>query len=333
MVSIEGVDYSVGAPGGAALKAAGKRFVVRYLVSMARRWAGDGRGITAAEYADLVTHGIEVAVVYEGRADRALDGREAGKVDAAYAQAALEEHGLPARMPIYFAADDFGAETAWHFNMIDQYLGGCTEVVGLERTGVYGGIRTIRHCQQADTARWFWQTYAWSGGQVAPGIHLYQYDNYGNTINGVDVDYNRAFQENYGQASRFIVAPEFPTPPTPEPETPKVIPFEQFLHGLRTRRTQYQRDPETGKTIKFYYIVHTFQVMPDRIAVLRKGIGKDKEVVERLEGGATVESAFIVRMPPVGDQKPLEWLITKDGLAAQYNVFTEDIPLDIPRRT
>ena len=97
----EGVDYSTYPPGGAALKAAGKQFVVRYL-------ADDWRGLAYQnpnEIADLKAHGIEIAVVYESAANRMLGGYAAGAVDAVYAQNVLLRRGLPADQPIYFACD------------------------------------------------------------------------------------------------------------------------------------------------------------------------------------------------------------------------------------
>jgi Rv2525c-like, glycoside hydrolase-like domain len=100
MIAIEGVDYSATPPGSAALRAAGKRFVVRYL---ARDW----RGITAAEVQELTAGGIDIAVVYESPEHRPLDGYEAGAQDARSAQGVLVEVGLPPTIPIYFAVRTF----------------------------------------------------------------------------------------------------------------------------------------------------------------------------------------------------------------------------------
>lgn len=209
----EGVDYSTYPPGGAALKAAGKQFAVRYL-------ADDWRGIgfqNPNEIADLKANGIELAVVYESAANRMLGGYAAGAVDAVYAQNVLLRRGLPADQPIYFACD-FDASPDEQA-VVDDYLRACARVIGIERTGVYGGYWVIDRCVANGTARWLWQTYAWSGGRLHPAVHLYQYDNYDNTINGTDVDLNRAYQANYGQASMFdgsvIEVPAGPAWPEP----------------------------------------------------------------------------------------------------------------------
>ena len=67
---IFGVDYSFGRPGAAALKAAGVKFVVRYVP-----YLGDGgKGLKRPEAEELHGAGIPVALVYESTAGRALAG-------------------------------------------------------------------------------------------------------------------------------------------------------------------------------------------------------------------------------------------------------------------
>lgn len=197
MVRLDGVDYSHGYPGSAALNEAGQVFVCRYL-------AEDARGLTPEELADLTAGGIEVVVIYESVADRMLDGYAAGQSDAHYAQGLLVGLGLPAAMPIYFTAD-FDA-TPGQQAAIDAYLDGATSVIGLARVGVYGGYYVIERCVANQTAAWFWQTSAWSGGQVSVRNHLYQYA-YDLEINGVACDRDLATQVNYGQASLVGVTP------------------------------------------------------------------------------------------------------------------------------
>jgi hypothetical protein len=190
---IEGVDYSSGAPGSAALLAAGKHFVVRYL---ARDW----RGITPQERAELESGGIDIAVVYESTEQRPLDGREAGASDARFAQDVLVGVGLPPEMPIYFAADwDFSEDQQL---AIDDYLRGCADSIGSDRVGIYGGYHVIGRCHANGTAKWFWQTSAWSGGMLQPWAHLYQYA-YNDWIAGTNCDDTKALQDTYGQASKF----------------------------------------------------------------------------------------------------------------------------------
>lgn len=185
----EGVDYSWARPGGAALAAAGKTFAVRYL------WAGGGKGITSAELADLRAHGLAVAFVFESSAARALAGRAAGRADAATAHAQLVAIGAPGTLPIYFGVD-FDAN-AGQQPAIDEYLRGAGEVLGANRVGVYGSFGVVARARANGSAAWYWQTYAWSGGKVVDGIHLYQYRN-GQNLNG-SVDFVRSYAADFGQ--------------------------------------------------------------------------------------------------------------------------------------
>lgn len=199
----KGLDYSWARPGGAAIKAAGFQFVVRYIP-----YPGNGgKGLERPELDDLRANGIAVAMVYESWAARALDGREAGKQDARTSQQQLERVGLDPNMPVYFAVD-FDARPDQQ-NLIDEYLRGAAEVLGAGRVGVYAGYHVIKRCKENGTAAYLWQTYAWSGGNVHPDIHLYQYLN-GQNVNGA-VDFNENKKADFGQEGSH------PLPPAPQP--------------------------------------------------------------------------------------------------------------------
>lgn len=206
----EGVDYSWARPGGATLRAAGKKFAVRYLYPDGQ----GGKGLDLSELQDLQQHGIEVPVVYESYAARAKEGREAGQADAKLAQVGLTAIGLPTGMPIYFAVDYDAPESDQ--GVIDDYLRGAADILGVDRVGVYGSYWVVKRCAENGTAKWFWQTYAWSGGRWYAGNHLEQYLN-GQDLNGA-IDLNRSKQDNYGQPSKFGAAPVVPNPvPVPNP--------------------------------------------------------------------------------------------------------------------
>lgn len=206
----EGLDYSWARPGGAAIRNAGRQFVVRYLYPDGQ----GGKGLDPNELADLVNNGLEVCVVYESYVARPKEGRAAGQADATTSQQEIERLGLPKNMPVYFAVD-WDAQPGEQ-GAIDEYLRGAASVIGADRVGVYGGYNVIDRCMNNGSAKWFWQTYAWSGGKVREGIHLYQYLN-GQNINGA-VDFNRTSLDNYGQASKAgQVNPSVPTPSQPAP--------------------------------------------------------------------------------------------------------------------
>lgn len=206
----EGVDYSWARPGGATLKGAGKSFAVRYLYPDGQ----GGKGLDASELQDLQANGIEVPVVYESYAARAKEGRAAGQADARTAQQALEALHLPTGMPIYFAVDYDAPESDQ--GAIDEYLRGAADIIGADRVGVYAGYWIVKRCSENGSAKWLWQTYAWSGGNWFSGNHLEQYKN-GQELNGA-VDFVRSKQDNYGQPSKFGGATPTPQPPTPSPQ-------------------------------------------------------------------------------------------------------------------
>ena len=192
MPELEGVDYSWARPGGAALKAAGKSFAMRYVP-----YQGDGgKGLKADELADLQANGIAVGLVFESTAGRMLEGYGAGVTDATVSLAAAAMLGFPKDRPIYFACD-FDTIPV-QLAMIDDYLRGAASVLGIERVGVYGEYDVVDHCLALGTARWFWQTYAWSGGRVHAAAHVLQYSN-GQTVAGGEVDLCRSLAADFGQ--------------------------------------------------------------------------------------------------------------------------------------
>lgn len=194
MSAVEGVDYSWGRPGGAALRAAGKSFAARYL------WPGGpgGKGLDAAEARDLADNGIALVLCFEGFADGWRGGRAAGLRDGAAAAAELRALRLePA--PVHFAVDRDTTAADWP--VVDAYLAGAGEGLGdPSLVGVYGEADLIDHCAAAGI-RWLWQTYAWSRGRVSARATLLQYRN-GASLGGAAVDLDRALAADYGQVPR-----------------------------------------------------------------------------------------------------------------------------------
>lgn len=210
----KGLDYSWARPGGATIKNAGYQFVVRYIPY----YGHGGKGLEKPELDDLRNNGIAIAMVYESWASRALDGREAGRADARVSQQQIERIGLDNDMPVYFAVDFDAREDQQ--GIIDEYLRGCADVLGANRVGVYAGYWVIKRCFENKTAAYLWQTYAWSGGNVHPEIHLYQYLN-GQNLNGA-VDFNESKKADFGQENNAPL-PSTPTPTVPSGKTYTVI--------------------------------------------------------------------------------------------------------------
>lgn len=186
-----GVDFSWARPGGAAIKAAGFGFVLRYVP-----YPGDGgKGLTVAEIADYRANGLDIGLVFESTAERPLAGWSAGRADALQCDRSLLSLNAPGDLPIYFAVD-FDAQSS-QFDAIAAYLRGAQQVLGLMRVGVYGSYAVIEDAHTLGSAAWFWQALAWSGGNLSPWRHLYQSLN-GQFINGGEVDHNEAYGDDQG---------------------------------------------------------------------------------------------------------------------------------------
>ena len=96
--------------------------------------------------------------------------------------------------------------------MFGEWFRGINSVLGVQRTGIYGGINA---CQWAAAdgvignsrtagKRWAWQTRSWSHGQVDPAAVLYQRvvstaSNPGPVVGGLEVDVSDALAQDCGQ--------------------------------------------------------------------------------------------------------------------------------------
>lgn len=216
-MSIEGVDFSFGRPGGKALAAAGKSFVVRYLSYRGAAGGTEHKFLTAPELADYRAHGLAVCANLESSANRALDGRAAGVMDGADALADMRSLGFPDSCPVYFSVD-FDPQPQY-LARIDAYFAGVAVSLPLARIGVYGGYNLLGHLRAKGLAVWFWMAAGWDGGHQPPTFaHLWQYQTGGmgaKPINGAAVDLDRALKTNYGQFD----PPPGAGPASPEPTT------------------------------------------------------------------------------------------------------------------
>lgn len=113
--------------------------------------------------------------------------------------------------PIFFSIDDDIDRNAWT-NLALPWFRGINSVIGVQRTGIYGGINA---CQWAAADGvigrsgtpgrvWAWQTRSWSKGQVYPAAVLYQRvidtaSNPGPVVGGIRVDVNDVLAQDCGQ--------------------------------------------------------------------------------------------------------------------------------------
>lgn len=190
-MTVTGLDFAWDKPTAAQIKAAGYSFVCRYL-----SYDNTGKNLTKAEALSYQKAGIHVVSNWEYSTTAALNGRSQGIADATEANRQHLACGGGASDPIYFSAD--WDATPGQQSAIDSYLRGAASVLGAARVGVYGSYYVVKRCYENGSAKWLWQTYAWSGGQLYSNAHIYQYNN-GFKLNGHDTDQNKALKTNYGQ--------------------------------------------------------------------------------------------------------------------------------------
>ncbi|HYM55795.1 MAG TPA: glycoside hydrolase domain-containing protein, partial [Solirubrobacteraceae bacterium] len=205
-----GLDYSTGGMAPSAVRGVGADFVCRYVST-----PGNPKNIGSGEAVEMSRAGIDIVLVFETTAERALAGRGAGAADARSAERQATGVGMPAGRPIYFAVD-FDA-TPQQQAPIDEYFRGVASALGLDRTGAYGGYWVVKRLFDAGLIRWGWQTYAWSGGNWDPRAQLRQFSN-SHTVGGIECDYDHGLGRDFGQW-RVQHSP----PPPPNPHLPLIV--------------------------------------------------------------------------------------------------------------
>jgi hypothetical protein len=200
---LQGFDFAWGSFTVAGAKANGWSFVCRYLSG------GNSKDITATELHNWVTGGIQVVFVWETTGTD-MTSYANGVNDALAANAELNRIGA-AGSPVFFACDEqFTSDLV-------GYMRGVNSVLGIARSGIYGGLNTISVAFNNGVVKYGWQTYAWSGGAWDNRALLRQY------LNGSSYDHDEAAfwsspsilttSSDYGQWPR----PSSPTPVPPGP--------------------------------------------------------------------------------------------------------------------
>lgn len=206
-----GVDYAFDPhPSVSVLKAATLEgyhltFLVRYVGSTDYTTSRSPKWLNPVEAKSLHTE-FALCVVFETSSQRAEGGHDAGVTDAHKAIRELAFCGLPTNTVVYFAVD-YDTTVG---PRITGYFQGVASVLGLHRTGCYGGYKVIKALFDAGLITYGWQTYAWSGGKWDPRAQLQQYSN-SHDLGGADVDYDRAMVPDFGQW------PAAGSPPKPPP--------------------------------------------------------------------------------------------------------------------
>ncbi|GLZ34890.1 hypothetical protein Lesp02_70770 [Lentzea sp. NBRC 105346] len=184
-----GLDYSARRLSGASIKAAGYKFVNRYL------WfPGQGHPwLTADEFADLAANDIEVHAIYEQNTNDPAGGWDAGVRMATQAVASAKAANLPQGHTIWMCSDAWLSTHRIPVATAMSFLDGARSVINPAGflTGAYGFQDFVYAAQDGEHADRFWLCGAESG--VRDGIHHYQWNNGRVFVDGLECDLNKQY--------------------------------------------------------------------------------------------------------------------------------------------
>lgn len=211
------IDFAVRQVAPEQIKAAGFDGALVYVSELRPGADFDFKPVTRQYTDGLIAAGLHVVSCYQfGKPGWPTPsdftrGFEGGVADA---QTALRLHGAaggPDTAPIFFSVDEDISADTWT-STAKQWFRGINSVVGVERTGIYGGARqcgwaigdgVVGHSTTAGY-RWVWQTRAWSGGAREAAAVLFQREvvtatDPGAIIDGVSVDVDDVLAPDFGQ--------------------------------------------------------------------------------------------------------------------------------------
>ena len=211
------IDYAMRQIPAEHIRAAGYSGVINY-VSLSRPGSSFGAKPITRPYAESLTAaGLVIVSNYQygkpgGTAPSDFTrGFAGGIADARTAWQLHTAAGGGQSAPVFFSVDDDIDRNTWN-TLALPWFRGINSVLGVQRTGVYGGIDV---CQWAAAdgvigasrtpgRRWSWQTKAWSGNRIDPAAVLYQRvvstaSNPGPLVGGIEVDVNDVLAQDCGQ--------------------------------------------------------------------------------------------------------------------------------------
>lgn len=211
------IDFAMRQIPAEQIRAAGYHGVINY-VSLSRPGSSFGAKPITRQYADqLKAAGLMIVSNYQygkpgGTAPSDFQrGFAGGVADARTAWKLHTAAGGGQSAPIFFTIDEDISHETWKTVAL-QWFRGINSVLGVQRTGVYGGIDVCKWAaadgvigsSRTPGRRWAWQTKAWSGGQIFPAAVLYQRvvstaSNPGPKVGGQEVDVNDMLAEDCGQ--------------------------------------------------------------------------------------------------------------------------------------
>ena len=211
------IDYAMRQIPAEDIRAAGYSGVINY-VSLSRPGSSFGAKPITRPYAEsLNAAGLVIVSNYQygkpgGTAPSDFTrGFAGGVADARTAWQLHTAAGGAQSAPIFFTIDEDINHDTWNALALPWFRG-INTVLGVQRTGIYGGINTCQWAtadgviERSSTPGhvWAWQTRAWSGNQVFPAAVLYQRvvstaSNPGPLVGGIEVDVNDVLASDCGQ--------------------------------------------------------------------------------------------------------------------------------------
>lgn len=211
------IDFAAAQIPAEHIKAAGYAGVVNY-VSLSRPGSTFGAKPITLPYArSLAAAGLVIVSNYQygkpgGTAPSDFTrGYAGGVADARTAWQLHTAAGGGQTAPVFFTIDEDISRDTWN-SVALQWFRGINSVIGVQRTGVYGGIDVCQWAaadgvigRSSTPGRvWAWQTKAWSGTRVHPNAVLYQRvvataSNPGPLVGGLEVDVNDVLAPDVGQ--------------------------------------------------------------------------------------------------------------------------------------
>lgn len=182
------------------LKDQGASFICTYLAPYpSQGW----KMRTPAEWKAYLDAGIKIVANWESDGLPG-NGFNDGVAAAKTAQSYLNDRNASDAV-VYFTAADKDP-TALNLNTVADYVRGAVSVLGWDRVGTYGGYGAIKFLADANVCKYFWQTYAWSGGKWDARAQLHQWKNTST------LDFDEAWSLDFGQYPRAVASVPAPAP-------------------------------------------------------------------------------------------------------------------------
>lgn len=189
----------------------GINYVARYLVP---EWGNMlWKRLTKEECQVMTDLGIKILSVFEISAGDMIGGHITGMAHGKLAYEQTQLIGQPTGTFVFFAVD-YDAQSE-DYDLIEQYLKAAAEQLPGYKIGVYGSFYVTEEMANRKACEAFWQTYAWSGGNLSEiGRDIYQYQN-GVSLAGIEVDMDDFYYEDINGGN---IVWNYDTPPMEEPK-------------------------------------------------------------------------------------------------------------------